>query len=252
MFLLFAKPGIGDLTEIIIAVVVVLFAVLRQIFEANKEAGKKAAALGPQPQAAPKQVPPAAGKQADPLRSQVEEFLRRAGQKSQASQQQAQPQRPASEIEVLVDDGSRPPQRRTLVETTRPNDMRRSLAGSSTTPNSDKRPARRSVTPKRRVTLAERAAVREEKRVGNLAEQQPHLGQRIIDDDKQFDEQLKAKFDHKVGTLGGSAIASESQSSAPQRETPAAAQIAAMLANPEGVRQAVILNEILTRPSDRW
>ena len=36
---------------------------------------------------------------------------------------------------------------------------------------------------KRRVTLAERAAVREAKRVGHLAEQQSHLGQRIIAED---------------------------------------------------------------------
>ena len=193
MFLLFAKPGIVEVTEIIIAVVVVLFAVLRQIFEANKEAGKKAAAPRPQPQAGPKPVPAAAGQQADPLRSQVEEFLRRAGQKAQAAQQQGQPQRPTSEIEILVEDGARPPQRRVLVESNRPNDPRRSQAGSPTAANPDKRPARRSVTPKRRVTLAERAAVREEKRVGNLAEQQPHLGQRIIEEDKQFDEQLKAQ-----------------------------------------------------------
>jgi hypothetical protein len=148
----------------------------------------------------------------------------------------------------LVEDGPRPLQRRVLVESNRPSDPRRPQAGSPTAANPDKRPARRSVTPKRRVTLAERAAAREEKRVGHLAEQQPHLGQRIIEDDKQFDEQLKAKFDHSVGTLAGSDAA---QPAALQRETPAS-QIAAMLANPEGVRQAVILNEILRRPSDRW
>ncbi len=34
-------------------------------------------------------------------------------------------------------------------------------------------------------------------------------------------------------------------------ETPAG-QIAAMLADPAGVRQAIVLSEILNRPSDRW
>jgi hypothetical protein len=29
-------------------------------------------------------------------------------------------------------------------------------------------------------------------------------------------------------------------------------QIAAMLASPGGVRQAMVINEILRRPSDRW
>jgi hypothetical protein len=79
------------------------------------------------------------------------------------------------------------------------------------------------------------------------------LGQRIIEDDAQFDVQLKAKFDHTVGSLTGSAVtaAEQAAAAASAAETPAA-QIAAMLATPEGVRQAIIVNEILRRPTDRW
>lgn len=245
-FFLLAKQAIGfDVIKVVIGVGVLLFAILKQVFEANKKAGKKAAAAGQQPQGGPKPMPAAGGQQADPLRSQVEEFLRRAGQKNQGGQQ-APGQRPASEIELLPIDDSQQPQRRTLVESNRPNAPRKPAA-----PVSDKRPARRSVTPKRRVTLAERAAAREEVRVGNLAEQPAHLGQRIIQDDKQFDQQLRAKFDHTVGTLGGAPMVTDPQPAAPERPNPAA-QIAAMLINPDGLRQAVLLNEIMNRPADRW
>lgn len=248
-FLLLAKPANGfdffDVLKVVVGVGVLLYAILKQVLEANKKAGKKAAAAGPQAQGGPKPMPAAGGQQADPLRSQVEEFLRRAGQKNQGGQQPPG-QRPTSEIELLPIDDGQQPQRRPLVESNRPNAQRKPAA-----PVSDKRPARRSVTPKRRVTLAERAAAREEKRVGNLTDQQPHLGQRIVQDDKQFDEQLKAKFDHTVGTLSASPSSTDPQSAAPQQPNPAA-QIAAMLINPDGVRQAVLLNEIMNRPSDRW
>lgn len=242
MYLIAAKQLMGfDVIEVAIGVIVLLAAIIKQIVEANKQAGKRAA-QAPRPQGAPKPAPAPGGQQADPLRSQVEEFLRRAGQKNQGPEQQPT-QRPISEIELLVDDGTRPGR---SVDSNRQNTPRK-----TSPPPSDKRPARRPVAPKRRVTLAERAAVREEKRVGTLTDPQSQLGQRIIQEDKQFDEQLKAKFDHSVGTLGGAASAADPQATPAQQQNPAA-QIAAMLINPEGVRQAVLLNEIMNRPSDRW
>jgi hypothetical protein len=94
--------------------------------------------------------------------------------------------------------------------------------------------------------VAEQVASRSE----SLARNASKLGQRIVAEDEQFDVQLKAKFDHSLGRLSESAATSEPVLQ-PVNDTPAG-QIAAMLANPEGVRQAVILNEILRRPSDRW
>jgi hypothetical protein len=101
--------------------------------------------------------------------------------------------------------------------------------------------------------LAERATERAAARTSRIAEQTSHLGQRIIEDDHQFDVQLNAKFDHTVGTLTGSAVTAAEQAAAAvaASETPAA-QIAAMLATPDGVRQAIVVNEILRRPTDRW
>jgi hypothetical protein len=114
----------------------------------------------------------------------------------------------------------------------------------------DKRPVRRSVIPRKRVTLAERADERAAARTKSIDQHVSSLGQRIIAEDQQFDVQLKAKFDHTVGTLAGSTV-SETELVPVPRETPAS-QIAAMLAKPDGVRQAIILNEILNRPTDRW
>jgi hypothetical protein len=84
----------------------------------------------------------------------------------------------------------------------------------------------------------------------SIAQKASTLGKRIVNEDQQFDSQLKAKFDHTVGSLSTAAPGSPEQA-ASSMTTPAA-QIAAMLANPDGVRQAMVLNEILRRPSDRW
>jgi hypothetical protein len=256
MHMSFVHPLLAvDFTHLIIPLVAVLFAVLKQLFDAGKKPNpnRPGAPLVPQqkPATPPKPVAAEGGQQADQLRTQVEEFLKRAGQRQQPEQQPQSPRapqpRPASEIEVLANDASRLPDRRTSTDAARANEARKAAAAA----NPDKRPARRSVTPKRRVTLAERAADREAVRLGSLPDQPPQLGKRIIEEDKQFDTQLKAKFDHAVGTLAESAPKVQPTATSPARETPAA-QIAAMLANPDGVRTAVIINEILRRPSDRW
>jgi hypothetical protein len=107
------------------------------------------------------------------------------------------------------------------------------------------------VTPRQRKTLAERATERAAARAETLAKQVSHLGQRVIEEDQQFDVKLKAKFDHSVGTLAAGQTVASSELVPVETPTPAG-QIAAMLANPDGVRQAIVLNEILRRPVDRW
>jgi hypothetical protein len=87
-----------------------------------------------------------------------------------------------------------------------------------------------------------------------LGQQASKLGQRIVREDEEFDVQLKAKFDHEVGTLSSKDRVTDTPSQSPvttDTSSPAA-QLAALLASPDGVRQAVILNEVLRRPSERW
>ncbi|MEX2307561.1 MAG: hypothetical protein WD738_08215 [Pirellulales bacterium] len=241
---------IKEVISIVMALLVPILWAVKQIADAAKQGQEADAARPAAPRPAAPQAPvQAAGQQADPLRNQVEEFLRRAGRAPQANRVGPAPR----DIEVLIDE--EPARRRPLGEPLRPFESR-SAAGpkspAASTPvapqSPSERPVRRSVVPRKRKTLAERAVERAEARASKLAEQSSHLGQRIIAEDQQFDVQLKAKFDHTVGTLAGSAVPAAEQVPV---DTPAS-QIAAMLASPDGMRQAIVVNEILRRPTDRW
>jgi hypothetical protein len=254
---------IGEVIGSVLALLVPLLWVLRQVFEGAKKAQPPRPAAGGGPAGgavpAPAGAQPA-GEQADPLRSQVEEFLRRAGRGPQGNQP-GQPQRPARppaprEVEVLLDeDAAIPTERQPLAEPLRP--FEPAVAPSLSRPQQaaaprKPRPARRPPQP-RRESVAEHVAENVAAHAKAIAEQTSRLGQRIVDEDHQFDVQLKAKFDHTVGTITGSAVTATEQAAAvvTAGQTPAS-QIAAMLANPDGVRQAILLNEIMRRPSERW
>lgn len=247
---------IGEVIGAVVGLIALVLWVIQRIAEASK-------ALRPQQQARGADGPMEAelqpagqqpmGQQADPLRNQVEEFLRRAGGQ-QANQGGPPPRRvpPSQDVEVLLGEESLS-DRRLPSSQLRPAGERpapRSGAPKQSAPN-DQRPARRSVVPKKRKTLAERADERAAARAKNLERQVSSLGKRVIEEDQQFDVQLKAKFDHNVGTLAGQSTVSPVELTPAAPSSPAG-QIAAMLANPDGVRQAIILNEILRRPSDRW
>ncbi len=87
----FVQPVLAvDIGEILVGLVALIFVIIKQLLEANKSAGANRAKLPvpppPQPQQPNKGTAPAAGQQADPLRAQVEEFLRRAGRPAQPTQ----------------------------------------------------------------------------------------------------------------------------------------------------------------------
>lgn len=65
-----------------------------------------------------------------------------------------------------------------------------------------------------------------------------------------FDHQA---FDHQLGSLGGRA-SNQSEGATISNNAPVAVapQLAAMLADPQSMRQAIILQEILNRPEHRW
>jgi len=246
MQLLFQPLLAVDLTHIAITLVVLFFAVMKQLFDSSKEANKKktVANAGTRPQQPQAQLQPGpqgpvqGGGQADPLRSQVEEFLRRASKPPEKEPPRSQPQRrPPSEIELLVEGENR---------------LRTSpaaAAAKAAVAADKKRAARR---PSKRQTVAEHVEEQVAARSQSISQNASTLGQRIITEDQQFDDQLKAKFDHRLGALSVTAMPLTSAEQVAAAPATPAAQIAAMLANPDGVRQAVILNEILRRPSDRW
>jgi hypothetical protein len=234
--------------------------VVKQIGEAQKKVVRP---RGQQPAARQQQQPRAqaaarnpaaglAGQQADPLRNQVEEFLQRAGRQQQANQPRAaqRPRRPApaSEIEVLLNDQQNTVERRPLSEPFRPMGQPEAEApqrGAARHPV--KLPAQ---VERQRESVAEHVADHITAGARSVGQHSSQLGQRIITDDQQFDVRLKERFGHSLGSLGDSR-ADESPVLTPVDNSPVG-QIAAMLASPGGVRQAMVINEILRRPSDRW
>ncbi len=72
--------------------------------------------------------------------------------------------------------------------------------------------------------------------------------------DQQREEHFRKTFERRIGNLADTSQG-EPQPAAAGSQKPAespAATIARMLASPEGVRQAIVLNEILARPAERW
>ncbi|MBL9122622.1 MAG: hypothetical protein JNG90_03250 [Planctomycetaceae bacterium] len=74
--------------------------------------------------------------------------------------------------------------------------------------------------------------------------------------DEQMEARIQSTFNRKLGQLDATASATDSQggksADAATEETSLAAQLLAQLANPAGVRQAVLMREIFDRPTHRW
>jgi hypothetical protein len=181
----------------------------------------------PRPGGAPARQPRGGG-----LEDEIGEFLRRAAQRGQPQPQpaaRAQPQ-PAA----------RPPVPRAAIEQA----IEAEVVG---------RPA-----------LGEgiKQHVGEHLDAGEFRRRAAGLGGEVAQADEQIEQRLHARFDHEVSTLaavpGESAHAprpveaAEPEDRVAEIPSTAAAGLAAMLANPGGVRQAIVLNEIFTRPEDRW
>jgi len=89
-----------------------------------------------------------------------------------------------------------------------------------------------------------------------------HLGEEVSESTEHMEAHLHEVFDHRIGSLGPAldadvaAAADDSPADKVRRqvaETPtAAAGFAAMLRNPQDVRKAIVLNEILSPPAHRW
>ena len=84
-----------------------------------------------------------------------------------------------------------------------------------------------------------------------------HLADDIVRADQEMEQHLQKAFNRRLGTLGDTAEASSSPVTDVEPETstprsPAADTLGSLLSNPQNIKQAVILNEILQRPEHRW
>ena len=264
---------LDELLKLVVPFVFLIFWVLSQIAEAKKKAKAPRPAQPPIAPSKPaeKMNPPPGGAPNDPLRAQVDAFLRRAGGQAPGAAGGAavgaavQNPRPAAapnrdSIEILF--GNDPASANKPPLSQPPRDMAARSAPPSSPPSVPAMPA--PPRPQRAQRSPQRAAAPRGKSVADhvnehvaaaarqISEEAARLGDRVTQGDRQFASQLQQKFDHEIGTFGD-------RRTEPAQDQPAAAApvnpavtIAALLGNADGMRQAMILNEVLRRPEERW
>lgn len=70
--------------------------------------------------------------------------------------------------------------------------------------------------------------------------------------DDKMSAHLHEKFDHQIGTLQKSTLGEMSPHDMPSHADIELSDIAQLLLNPQSIRQAIILREILAPPHERW
>ncbi len=94
-------------------------------------------------------------------------------------------------------------------------------------------------------------------REGVFDERLSHLGEEVDRSDDRMEAHLHDVFEHQLGALGArtarAADSSLDDDSPGQKRKPARPpNYLALLQNPATIRDAIILSEILARPTDRW
>lgn len=186
----------------------------------------------------PRPVSPAAKPAQVDLRSEVEEFLRRAAQGNAAPAPQPAKKPP-------LDPFDEPPRRKR-----RQTPASQAPAPQATTSQAaNRQPSNFDVQvegPVRRGTLRHLPE-------SQLAENAAHLGEQIAAADDRVEARLHEKFDNRLGTLMNRPGGAQPAPVEPTKEpTTAAGRIRKKLIAPGGAREAVILSEILRSPVDRF
>jgi hypothetical protein len=223
--------GLDALIPIIVAILFVALPAIGQMIAKGRQAQQQQ-----QRPARPGGRKPQQG----PLQDEIGEFLRRAAQQRGGRQppQAAQGAQPAMP--------PRPAQQRPQ-------------------PAKPQRPRKR---PAERVVQAEVVEVRpmepdrlakqvtEDINTGTFDRRARELGENVARAESRVEERVHEVFDHKLGQLATKPTAPSQEQEEEQEGTAipatAAAGLAAMLADHQGLRQAIVLNEILHRPEERW
>ena len=79
-----------------------------------------------------------------------------------------------------------------------------------------------------------------------------HLGQRVGLADDAMEAHLHEKFDHRLGRLADTSGAGATKGATKGATAIDAAKVAQLLRTPNGLKQAIILSELLNRPEHRW
>lgn len=223
--------------KVLVFVVMGLIYLIKKYFEADARQPRRPAGAPPaRPVEAPPRnapMPPQNPGNRQQLDDEIAEFLRRAAQKrSQAAGQGAG--RPAPPSGPLA-----------------PAPRAQPVRPQAQTARQQVQPSRPPIEPPMERPIGESVAEHVQKHldtrsIGTHAEQISQVGQTT----RQLQSHLQSAFSHEVGQL-----AHASEGDAPANDSPAsnsATSLAALLAEPGGMRQAIMLNEILQRPVHRW
>ena len=225
-----ARPG--DIFEVVIPIVVFLLVMVGKLISAIRTPQRPGGPVRPsvppprQPQGAPQGQAP--GPRPRSVKEEIDEFLRRAAQGKQAQTPSGVPVRRVQQRSSPMADRADPLEA-VVVE----------------------RPVGGEVGKHVKKYLDER----------QFAERAAKLGGDVTAADSKIEQHLKQVFGHGISKL---AAQGGETAEAPKPETtafflvdmpvlPAAGTgLAAVLGNVDGLRQAIVLNEILQRPIDRW
>jgi len=244
----------ADTLQLIIGAVVFFFYIIGQLYSAREK--KKAKPARPRPQRAPQRAPVgevdeavvltldtddrrpggAPPDQAESLRTEIEDFVRR-------TQERASPQREPAEKQPLP---------RQPLSPQVPASLGRSHPSLGKRPNQhepqqpDQRQDRQSTVRPELEPRSDGVAQHVSKHLGSndVAEHAQQLGSDLGQTGERAEQRLHTKFDHQVGSLQQRETSAEKETLA----VDAVAEIAALLRSPTGMRQLIIANEILRRP----
>jgi hypothetical protein len=224
--------ALEDWLKFIVPLVFFVIWALNQLIAASKVKPKEGRAAPPRRKPEPTErplrpVPPPAnpaGQQSGQaqLNAEIEQFLKRAGQRR----------------------GEKQP---------------RQQAATKAPPKAPPRPPREEPVDVEPVSKRDDVARSVEKHLGNrgFSQRAEHLAEEVARADQQMEEHLQQAFSHKVGTLGGAEPPSETpltdtQTTVQSQRSAMATAIAGILADPQNIRQMIVLKEILDRPESRW
>jgi hypothetical protein len=229
----------ADWWEILIGIIFFVLYGLGQLMGAGKQGKEKVPrrparpARPQQPLAGQPHVAGAPPNQADPLRAEVEEFLRRAQGKKAERPRPVQPQAAAPPPRKL-------PPRRPMPQAAKPpaQPVREPL-----------RPAVRTLVPEPMELRLEGVAEHVARHVTtqDIAEQSSKLGADVALADDRLESRLHETFEHEVGRLEH-----REQEMAKKAPQTIAEEIRQLVRQPAGMRQLIIAHEILRRPEERW
>jgi hypothetical protein len=200
----------------------IFFAVVTIIYVFNHFVGKGQQRKPPRPD--PRLRPQAPGRQE--VNDEVAEFLRRTAERTNAK-------KPPVEAEPA------PIERRPLVERRLPST---SLSGETVEVEAiDEPPSGAGVA----------AHVQQHLDTREFAQRASQLGQ-VEQEERSFQAHVQQTFDHQVGQLASRRSEPAVGTGEASGQPTAAESVAALLADSQNLRSAVVLNEILQRPTDRW